>query len=531
MTEECPRKTAGLVATGLAVLLLVGALVYSGCMMSRAFDGYFKRGYLGHNGARYSIMARNVLRADLTAVNFVPLLNAAEDREYDHYLHHPPLLHWVIALSFYWFGENENNARAIPFVFTLLNLAALYCLGKLLFGNPVAGGFAAVIGASLPLTSYYGSHIDVQGSPLVFFILATVLCYLKWLEGGKKIYYGSAVLCLAVGTLFDWPALYLCLLLPLHHWFTHRSSGGNLWGSFKKLGPLIGVGFLLFSALFIWLSTAGDPKGTTLIESIVHRTVKPSTFLDIGNPWRYVWDHCSFPKMHTLCPWPYLALVFIGWILGRFSGPLHRSSGLGRALWLFFILGAMHLFIFPFGALFHDYWIFLCLPWVALAGSSAVCRIIAVVNGGRTGARRVLSWLTGACILGLLLLSGHIYADQRFKEDIEIEPYLLGKKIHDNVAPGLAVMINADHYNQPVPGKEDRYVLFKPELSYYADRVIRGHIQTVEMFKDVLQRRDDFAYFIFIKHFKNHHPELYDYLEKNYPMEKEVYPGLLFFQL
>lgn len=530
MTDEELRKPTGRVAAVFGVLLLVAGLCYSGFMMYRGFGGFFQRGYLGYNGARYSIMARNVLRADLAATYYVPLLNAAEDPHPDPYLHHPPLLHWVMAVAFYCFGESEDQARAIPYAFTLMNLVLIFFLGRRLFRGALWGGICALLAAFMPLTSFYGAHIDVQGSPLIFFILAAVLCYMEWLDNGKKTYYVLAVVSLVVGTLFDWPALYLCALLPLHYWLTRRKEGGTWKETILKLGPFMATGVVLFVLLFAWLSLAAEPKGTSLFESFTHRTLNPSTFLDYGDPWQYLLKHSCFPKTHSLCPWPFLFLIFLGWLLGLFSGKDRRDPHVSRMLWILFFLGTIHMVIFPFGTLFHDYWIFLYMPWVALAGCHAVRRIVGITKSGAGSARAVAVIVVVAVLVGVLY-SGQHYTDQRYAVEGEIEPYLLGKKIHEHVAPGQAVMINADHYNQPIPGDTDRYVLFKPALSYYADRVIRGNIQTPELFHEMLKRRDDFTYFIFINLYGKRHAELFEELKKHYAVEKEIFPGLVFFRL
>lgn len=519
-------------AAAAGVLLLAGSLFYSGWMMSHVMGHGFHQGYLGSNGARYSIMARNVLRADVAAVNYVPLLNAIHDTDPDPYLHHPPLLHWTMALVFHLFGETEDNARLIPFVFTLLNLILLFFLGRRIIGSSLGGGLCALMGAALPLTSYYGAHIDVQGSPLVCFILAGLLCYCKWLDTEKGRYLFLLVVCMVVGTLFDWPALYLCGLCPLHLWLVRRKQGMGAISAGVKMWPLMLTGVILFALLAVWLSSAAEPKGPSLYESALHRSMKPSTFLDIGDPLAYLSDQFFklLPAVHSLCPWPFLLLILSGALATRLQPARLRNESVAHTLWILFMLGFIHIIIFPFGSLFHDYWIFLLMPWLAIASGLALWRLAKLYDlrsrGLRIGSAMVVLLLTAS-----LLIAASDYSFQRFTEEKDIEPYLLGKRIYEHVAPGEAVMLNANFYNAPVPGEKDRYVLYKPALSYYADRVIRGDIQSVELFKDVLVRRDDFAYFIFIQDYGKNHGELLNYLKKNYTLEKRVKPGLLFFRL
>ncbi|MHC4946156.1 MAG: hypothetical protein ACYTG7_24355, partial [Planctomycetota bacterium] len=72
---------------------------------------------------------------------------------------------------------------------------------------------------------------------------------------------------------------------------------------------------------------------------------------------------------------------------------------------------------------------------------------------------------------------------------------------------------------------------FKPALSYYADRVVRGHVHTIENFQNMLKRREDFHYFIFVELYGQNLGELQDFLVKNYPIHKRVEPGLIYFKL
>ena len=73
-------------------------------------------------------MAKNFLRLDVSAAGYTPLLNTAGMEEPNPDLHHPPLLHWTVALGFSLLGESENHARAVPALFTLLNILLISLL-------------------------------------------------------------------------------------------------------------------------------------------------------------------------------------------------------------------------------------------------------------------------------------------------------------------------------------------------------------------------------------------------------------------
>lgn len=531
MTREdgTSHKAQWPIAVG--VLLLLAALLYSAWMMSHVLGGEFRRGYLGSNGARYSIMAKNVLRADVKAVNYAPLLNMAEQKDLDPYLHHPPLLHWMLALVFHVFGEEEDHARLLPYLFTLLNLVLIFLLGWRILGGPLAGGLAAVIAAALPMTSYYGAHIDVQGSPVLFFILAGILCYFRWVDTSARRWYALGVVFFVVGTLIDWHPLYLIVLLPLHYWLHRRGVGETLTSTLAKAWPFIVVGLALFLALCIWLSTAGEPKGPTLVKSLHYRLfTDPKALTELGQDWDYfqskLYDYC-LPHTHSLMPWPFYLLIVLGWIIGRWGGIRTADPFRTCSLWLFFLLGTVHILLFPFGLLIHDYWAFLYVPWLAFAGALTLQRIVEYLSTRS----RTVSVATTIIVCSGVVYSGHEYSFKRFDMEIDDITYPLALAMRQTAQPGEAVLTNATNYNRPEAGRVDNYTLYKPALAYYADRVIRGDIETPEQFEKIVKRRDDFVHFIFIMPFKTQHQRLYKHLETNYPGVKRVAPGIVGFRL
>ena len=496
-------------------MLLVLALLYAGWMMSHGLGTNrqgvpirFQQEYLGHNGARYAIMARNALRCDTAAVAFAPLVNAEAETEPDPYLHHPPLLHWVVALVFRLFGETEDHARIVPFLFTLLNLVLLFLLAGRVLGNRLTGGIAAIIAALLPMTGYYGAHVDVQGSPLVAGLLGCLLFHRAWIDGGKSLHLAGALCCLITATLFDWPALYLCLLLPLHLRLFRKAEFPTFRAAFRRCLPYLLTGLLLFTALVIWLSLASSAKGTSLIESLLIRTVRPESPVDVGSKVDFVLrglkDYC-IPMVHSLYPWAFWIPVLLGLIARRIAREASPDPALRGWLTLLFALGLIHCIVFPFGLLFHDYWTFLFLPWAAFVMALGVMRTAAAVKAlvsdliaGAAASAVTLTVLFGVILVGLVW-AGTVHALDRYDPvHDDLRPFVLGTAIRKTVPVGDAVLTN-ERCNPPLPGEGDRYSMIRPGYTYYADRVIRGTITSVERFEEVRGRRDDFGWFVFVK--------------------------------
>ena len=191
------------------------------------------------------------------------------------------------------------------------------------------------------MTSYYGAHVDVQGSPLLFFILACILAHIRWLDTHNKLWLFPSLIFFGLGVLTDWFALYLCFLFPLYHRLRFNEPGITLFVALKKNVSFILLGCFLFIVLVVWLGTAETPQtGTTLWESLVVRTVKP--FLFVGQDFaleemkqRFI--KYSIPYVHDLYPWPFLALIALGFLLSRIQpNPPTPLPPIGHRYWFSF---------------------------------------------------------------------------------------------------------------------------------------------------------------------------------------------------
>ena len=118
----------------------------------------------------------------------------------------------------------------------------------------------------------------------------------------------------------------------------------------------------------------------------------------------------------------------------------------------------------------------------------------------------------------MTLWIGHRYSSDRIDMEKDFFGHQLGTEIHRFVDPGKAVATNQD-FNPMIPGNHDRYLLSAPVLSYYADRVIRGGIRTIDLLETVRRQRDDIAYFLFMADLIERDRELLFYLRSHYTNE------------
>ena len=179
----------------------------------------------GYNGAFYSILARNYARYGFLTTRLGPVMNTGEARphEFIYYLHHPPLLSILIALSFKAFGTQEWAARLVPLCFSLFALWILYLLSKNVWGEKIAI-VATAIASFIPMSLFYGSHVEVFGPVFLSFVLLTVYAYWKWLRTNQTRYLLLMLFAFCLGALTEWDIYLLALLLPMHAHFSKRGK-------------------------------------------------------------------------------------------------------------------------------------------------------------------------------------------------------------------------------------------------------------------------------------------------------------------
>ena len=202
-----------------------------------------------------------------TAVTFRPLMPVDETRyisvawemflrkgwlepltmNFSPYHHKPPVLFWLINLSWSVFGISRW-AATVPVV--LSALASVYltaALGRRLLPPGPAAHVPFIMFASLPFLIY--STVILFDLTLTVFVLATLLCLLSYAEKRKPAMILLMGLCLGLGVLTKGPVMYLYTVFPM--------ALGALW--VKDLRPKTWFGgnllaFLLsFIPVLIWL--------------------------------------------------------------------------------------------------------------------------------------------------------------------------------------------------------------------------------------------------------------------------------------
>jgi hypothetical protein len=154
------------------------------------YFGLSSYGLLNNNEGMYAEIAWETL-ADGNII--IPHLNGVP------YIEKPPLLYWLIALSFKVFGKSVFAARLIPATF-----GALTCLSLLCFGHSrkksMQGFLSAIILASSMGFIIFSRMVFFDGI-LTAFLTWSLLSFYKFYEDGRKVFIRIFFVCAALAAL------------------------------------------------------------------------------------------------------------------------------------------------------------------------------------------------------------------------------------------------------------------------------------------------------------------------------------------
>jgi hypothetical protein len=463
------------------LILLVGAAALTVAanpwLFGEEAEQPWQRSWLGNNGARYAQIARNYTRYGLTHLGGAPLIDPGvhDPERPDVYAHHPPALGMVLAVVFNVVGVSEAAARFVAWLATLGCLALLTLLVADLAGWR-AGGVAALAAASMPMVSLYGAHVDVQGAPVLLFSLATLLTYRRWRQGRAGL--APVLVASAAASAFDWYGLYAPAGCALHLLVTRRERRGAAVG-------LAAWTALLFGVWLAWLLALPGMSFARMGQAAAYRTT--GLFADPGVLLGYV-QAWLMETLELMPGWPALLLVAVAAMAGAWRpagevGAAPAAGGLGsRGLVALLTLPPLiHGAMFPQGLLVHGYWLF-ALPY-GLAVALAL------------GLERLRPAVVVVVLLVLVLAGRQGLERQLAPERVNVVALEVGRLLGRVTVPSAVILTNYDT-NPFNPGLAAGYSLKRPAVTWYADRVIRGGVETAPALEEALRLRPDATHFL-----------------------------------
>ena len=291
------------------------------------FSSIFMRPLMPVDETRYAAVAWEMWQSN----DFlVPHLNG------ETYSHKPPLLFWLIQLTWWLFGVNDWSLRLISPLFALANLFLTGAIARLLWPNArnIENASPFILLGSVVWTVF--STLTMFDIMLTFFVLIGIFALLKLAKDGQGF---KAVLVLAVaiggGVLTKGPVILLHLLpaaLLMPWWLKTEQMPKRAWYWRLLVAVLGGAALALFWAI---------PAGMAGVETYGKAIFLGQTSGRVVN---------SFA--HKLPWWWYLQMLpvfFIPWVFTRtlWSGFIKldwRDSGIRFCLiWILPVLLAFSL--------------------------------------------------------------------------------------------------------------------------------------------------------------------------------------------
>lgn len=345
------------------------------------------------SGALYGNIARNFLVYGYVGTGFGPVGNfgLVDPAQFDYYYHYPPLLVWLVSLSFHLFGVSEWSARLVPLSFSLIAVPLTFDLGRRLTGDVRVATLAAFLIAAMPACAWYGTHVDVYGAPAVTLTLLAFWGYIRWLESrstGSLFLMCSGVL---LGCMTAWYTYFAALLILVHNWWFEDRAKRFPLGLAVAVAALPIIVFGSFLAHRWWLGVgAHNELHGTLWQKLLIRT----SYADLPKPLWVVWANHVRATAALYTPLA-VTLSGVGLLRVLIGSRWQRPDS---ASWLLLALlgyGVLHNLVFPGFLVNHNYMavayafglaitaaigLFAVTDWVAMKSGHGTARLLAVAG-------------------------------------------------------------------------------------------------------------------------------------------------------
>ena len=250
-------------------LLLALVLLYTAGFRLVVLDRPFGYDAEGASASEVGIWARNYLRFDWTQTRGIPVLTVGQHATAPIVLHpdHPPLIPLLVAPFYAGFGVGEWQTR-LPI--SILTIAAVWVMYRLLARTATrrAGVAAAAVFAASPMTLYFGGMPDPIGTPLILFILLSVLGYVRFHGEPRLSTFAPFLAAFALACVCDWPGYVIAPVFVAHFIVTKPRIE---WPWILAFGV---AACALFAAVYVYVVLAADAPWTWMLPLFArHSTV------------------------------------------------------------------------------------------------------------------------------------------------------------------------------------------------------------------------------------------------------------------
>ncbi len=490
-------------------LVIILIFIVAACLRSQDL----RKPWVGHHkawgGATYGNIARNFIKYGYAKTKFGPVANTGEVpvEKFEFYYHYPPLLLWLVALSYHLFGVHEWSARLVPLLFSLALMGLLYIFALRLFSSRVAL-WTLIVSAIMPIQNYYGTHVDVYGSVAVFFTLLALYGYARWLETHRSLDLALCNLGIILGCMTAWYTYFLVPLIIVHYYFScFRPGKSREYRLLSIAASAVAVFALFVLHRHMLVANGGAEVQGTLIEKLLIRTsygtIVTTSGERAGPAWLLVHHLRDVVILYSL---PLIILAVTWWVLFIRDGLRGRLQNRDWLVLMLLGYGLLHNLAFPNLLINHDYLALCYAPGIALAAALFFERSYEYLESiwGR-GVRNIAIGV----LLAIVLATGVYQTERLYSRDGSSYPYQLQRW-------GEIIRQHSDKEDVVLtPTNEDS--VFK----YYAEREMGFEADTAQ---EVIERsKDKTIGYLFIcpigkaDQFKG----VLEYLDTKYPRQTE----------
>lgn len=494
----------------IALIFIVGALLRSQDFLSPWVGEHNAWG-----GAMYGNIARNFVKYGYRETQFGPVVNSGyvPAGEFKFYYHYPPLLVWLVSVSYLIFGVHEWSARLIPLLFSLSLMALIFIFARHAFSQEVAL-LALLFSAIMPIENYYGAHVDVYGSLSVFFSLLALYGYARWLDHHRTHYLALCTLGIILGSMTAWYTYFLVPLILAHYYRFNFVPGKSRDHRLLIIaGSAIAVFALFMLHRHILLGSGRGEVLGSLTEKLLGRLsyghmlgtvgdgVKPSA--SVSQQLR------TFARMYSP---PLVALTAVWFVFFIKDGLRRRLHNRDWFVLMLLGYGLLHNFAFPGFLRGHEYLIVSYVPGVAIAASVASLRCFQYVQD-RWGLKA--REIAAPVLLTIVVIAGLYFTQRLYSRNSSYSDTLVrwGETMRKHSDKSDVIL---------VPSESD--IVFQ----YYVDRDIRFDVDTMQKLLGSIEGKGKRYLFVVPVERRNEFP-IVAHLRGRYPSWNE--DGLVIFAI
>jgi len=270
---------------------------------------------------RYAVIAREMVQSGEW---ILPHLNGAI------YAEKPPLFFWLINLSTFFWGTNNEVTNRFPSALAgLMVVLVTFIFGSKLF-NPQLGFLASVILLTCPFFTQISRWMMLDSLVTLFFVLTLYFFYLGYEEEGRRRkHYLLAGLFMGLGVLTKGPLAFLTIPIFLIFVFFQRGLK-KFWCRDLLWGCLLSVIIVL-----IWWIPACWIGGKEYVHWILFKQIS-GTYVEGGkhfHPKPFLFYFIRFPAIFS----PWIVFLPTALILGLQKGKDKGKEFLFLSIWFIFI--------------------------------------------------------------------------------------------------------------------------------------------------------------------------------------------------